>query len=193
MANTNRSYGFIPFRHLCGGVIRTNEYQIATSGTTGFNDDIFQGAPVALNTDGTIELAVAGSLVMVGIFDGCRYYAADGSVVFSPRWPASTAVLPGSTITAYVYDDPFITYKVKCATGVAFTQAMVGANADHVGTSGSTTTNRSTARLDLTSLVATTAGWRILRLIPEPGNTYGDSADVEVFCNESVYRTTAGV
>lgn len=193
MANADTPYGFIPLRHLSGGVIRTNSYQIATSGTTGYNDTIYAGCPVAMNTDGTIEIAAAGSTVMLGVFDGCRYTAADGSFVFSRYWPASTSVLSGSTIEAFVYDDPNITYKVQCVTGTAFTQAMVGANADHVGTSGSSTTGQCTSELAIGTLTTSDGGWRILRLIDEPNNALGEHAKVEVLCNEHLYRVVVGI
>ncbi len=192
MANADRANGFTPLRHLAGGVIRANEYQILTSGATGFNDDIYSGDVVKRNADGTIEIAAAGD-TGVGIFNGCQYVASDGSIVFSRHWPASTAVKSGSTIKASVYDDPNITFRVQTATGVNFTLAMEGANADFVYAAGSSVTGQSASELDLSTVATTSANFRILRLVAEPDNAYDDAhAKVEVRFNEHSYLTTTG-
>lgn len=194
MANADRPNGFVPMRHLAGGVIRPSEYRINTSGTTGFNDTIYSGDVVKMNTDGTIELAAAGDTTLLGIFDGCQYIASDGEVKFSRYWPASTAVLTGSTIKAFVYDDPRITFRVQTATGANFTQAMEGANADFVYAAGSAFTGQSASELDISAPGSATANFRILRLIEEVDNAYGEAhAKVEVAFNEHLYLSTVGV
>ncbi len=189
MANANTPNGFTPLRHLSGGVIRSNAYNIATSGTTGFNDTIRQGDLVVMNTDGTVELATAGS-VITGIFDGVQYFATDGSCVFDNQWTASTAVLAGSTITAYVYDDPNLTYACQASTA-ALTD--LGNSFDIAAGTGSSTTKRSGAYLDAGTGNTTSAGLRLLRLIPMPNNEYGAYAKVEVTPVEHSYKLAAGI
>lgn len=175
MANTNAPQGFKPLRHLAGGVIRANEYLIATSGTTGFNDNIFTGDAVAINGDGTIEVAVAGA-VALGIFAGCYYTASDGSIVFTRNWVASTAVKTGSSIRAMVFDDPNIAYEVQAATAAA---TDVGLVVDHVVGSGNATTGTSGSYLDTTD-VTTSGGWRVLGLVDRVTNEWGAYAKLVV-------------
>lgn len=189
MANANTPTGFSPGRHIAGGVIRTSQYQIATSGTTGFNDTIRQGDIVKQNTDGTVELAAAGD-TFIGIFDGVQYFAADGSAVFDNQWTASTAVLSGSTITAYVYDDPFMTYTCQMST-MALTD--VGNNFDLNTGTGSSTTKRSGSYLDQATGNTTSAGFRLLRILPQPDNQTGLYAKVEIAPVEHSNRVAAGI
>ena len=65
------------------------------------------------------------------MFAGCEYIDPTGKPVASPYWPASTQVLAGSQIIAYVYDDPATVYKT-CVTANAsgFVQAAIGDQVD---------------------------------------------------------------
>ncbi len=174
MANTNAPQGFKPVRHYGGGVVRANQWLINTSGTTGFNDNIYSGDPVILNADGTIEIAAAAA-GFLGVFDGCEYVAADGTPVFSRRWPASTSVLSGSSIKAYVYDDPMIVYEIQANTAAA---TDVGLVCDFVVGSGNATTGQSGTYADPSD---TTGGsLRILGLVPRADNAYGAYAKILV-------------
>jgi hypothetical protein len=129
MANGDYAFGFRPVMHGAGGMpARLGEYAIADSTGTGYGTSIGYGDLVKLAGDGTIQLATAGDQ-MVGIFQGCRYVASDGSQVFSKNWVASTVVKTGS-ITALVYDDPHGIYEVQADTST--TQASVGQFADLV-------------------------------------------------------------
>ena len=200
-ANAFGYNGFTPSRHLQGGVIRANAYQILTSSTTGFNDNIFSGDAVALNTDGTIETFAAGAgsataPTLLGVFAGCTYIASGSNqVVYSPNWVASTAVITGSKITAWVYDDPMILFAVTTDAATAITQDMVGLNADHVVGTGSTYTGQSGSYLNMASGTGTaTASFRVYGIIDMPGNVIGNTlCRVEVFCNEHVFRLGIGV
>lgn len=194
-ANNFGLNGFTPHRHLAGGVIRTQRFQINTSGTTGFDDTIRQGDPVKLNTDGTLELAAAGDTGLLGIFNGCEYIASDGSVVFDDQWTASTPVQTGSKIYAHVYADPNITYAVTSDETTVSAQAMVGANADFVAGTGSSLTKRSGAYLDVTTTIGSaTANFRILDIIDIVGNTVGNTKTrFEVKFNEHALLSTTGV
>lgn len=190
MANTNAPNGFTPSRHMAGGVIRSSEFLIATSGTTGFNDTIRQGDVVMQNTDGTIELATAGA-TFLGIFDGVQYVDANGNMIYSNQWTASTAVLSGSVIRAYVYDDPFITYECQMST---FAATDVGNNFDIAVGTGSSVTQRSGAYLDAATGNPTSAGFRLLRIVDRPGgNEVGAYARVEVAPVETSNRIATGI
>lgn len=188
MANVDAKSGFKPLRHLGGGVVRASEYLINTSGTTGFNDNLFTGDPVVLNADGTIEIATNNTAAVLGIFYGCQYIASDGSVVFSPNWVASTAVKAGTTIKAMVYDDPNISFEVQ-ATTCASTD--IGLVCDFVIGTGNTTTGRSGGYIDQAD--TTNGSFRILRLIERAGNEYGAYAKVEVLNTSATLRSATSI
>lgn len=188
MANTDAKSGFKPLRHLAGGVIRANEYFINTSGTTGFNDNIFSGDVVALNADGTIETAAAGA-VTLGIFEGCYYIASDGSVVFTRNWVASTAVKTGSKIRAMVFDDPNIAFEVQAATAAS---TDVGLVVDHVVGTGNATTGTSGSYIDVSD-TTTSGGWRVLGLVDRVGNDWGAYAKVIVKPAATTLTNATGV
>ena len=195
--------GFTPYRHFAGGVIRMNAYQILTSSTTGFNDNIFSGDLVARNADGTIETFSAGdgsatAPTLLGVFAGCQFVDSSGTVWFKPNWVASTACLTGSKITAWVYDDPMTTFLAtttrNAESGVASAQLDIGINADHVVGTGSALTGQSGSYVNMVSGTGTaTAALRILAYPDIPNNTLGLSGcRVEVMLNEHVYRLGIG-
>ena len=187
MPNVNAPSGLKPVRHLGGGVVRANEYLINTSGSTGFNDNIFSGDPVVLNADGTIEIAPAGA-PPTGVFHGCNYVASDGSIVFTRNWVASTAVKAGSQIQAYVYDDPMIAYEIQANTAAS---TDVGVLCDFVVGSGSALTGQSACTADVSD---TTGGsLRVLRLVPRPDNAYGAYAKLEVQIPASTLNTATTI
>lgn len=186
MANANNPSGFKPLRHMGGGVIRSQAFNINTSGTTGFNDSIATGDLVKLNADGTIEAGANGDGVALGVFDGCDYTASDGSKVFARRWPASTAVLSGSVITAHVYCDPMITYEVMTNTCAA---TDVGAVSDVVVGTSSTVTGQSASYVDVADVTNGVA--RILKIIDRPDNAVGAYCRVEVLLNSQLNVTTS--
>ena len=68
MANVNAPNGFVPLRHLTGGVIRANEYAIAN----GYAANLASGDLVTLATDGTVIRGTAGG-VALGVFYGVEH------------------------------------------------------------------------------------------------------------------------
>jgi len=184
MANVNAPNGFVPLRHLTGGVIRANEYAIAN----GYAANLASGDLVTLTTDGTVIRGTA-----LGVFYGVEYIDNDtGDVKFKKVWSNATAVKSGTPIKAYVYDDPNITYAVQ--TNGVFATANVGELANvTIGTYNSTY-GHSTDELDIATLATTAKTLRILRLIDYPNNAAGADASVEVVINLSLYGTqNAGV
>lgn len=189
MSNVNAPNGFRPTRHLKGGVIRTNDYQIA-SGTA---SAILQGDPVHLADTGLLEKAAGGDVNLAGVFAGVRWTDPDGTPRFSNQWPAAQATKGAAPAMATVYDDPDIAFEVQCKTGTAFAQTNVGNNADFDAGTGNTATGMSGASLDISAAAAATANFRILGLIDRPGNAVGDSARIEVRFNEHLAINAAGI
>jgi hypothetical protein len=103
----DKPYGLKPI-NLYGGTPfagATRQYRIASA----YNTGIFFGDVVEMINDGTIiksaittaRATVTTSQVM-GIFMGCSYVNAQGQVIFSQYYPASTTAPTGTVITAYV-------------------------------------------------------------------------------------------
>ena len=172
MANLDAPAGAKPFRHLSGGMIRASEYKIAS----GTSSDIFTGDFVKLLSTGYIDVASAGNRIL-GVFAGVKYTASDGEVVYKKYFPTGTTTLASADVTAYVYDDPNITYRIQSAGSADFTD--IGNLADHVAGSGSTTTGQSGHEISGTTGTGT-AGLRILRLIDDPDNSAGTNGELEV-------------
>jgi len=189
MANLDAPQGFTPTRHLAGGVIRTNAYEIANgSGTS-----IFTGDAVQLLTNGTITL-MANDTKPVGVFAGCEYTdQATGDVKFLKVWTASTTVKTNSAVKAYVYDDPDIIFSIQCDG--TFANADVGLNSNVTLTAGNTDFGYSKQEITVSTFAVTaTLPIRILRLIDEPGNVVGAASKVEVYINNHQLRAnTAGI
>ena len=189
MANLDAPQGFTPVRHIAGGVIRTNAYEIANgSGTS-----IFTGDAVQLLTNGTITL-MANNTKPIGVFAGCEYTdQATGDVKFLKVWTASTTVATNSAVKAYVYDDPDITFSIQ--TDGTFANAQVGLNSNVTLTAGNTAFGYSKQELTSTTVAVTaTLPIRILRLIDEPSNAVGANAKVEVYINNHQLRAnSAGI
>jgi len=176
MANLDAPSGARPFRHLSGGMIRASEYKIAS----GTSSDIFTGDFVKLLSTGYIDVASAGNRIL-GVFAGVKYTASDGEVVYKKYFPTGTTTLASADVTAYVYDDPNITYRIQSAGSADFTD--IGNLADHVAGSGSTTTGQSGHEVSGTTGTGT-AGLRILRLIDDPDNSAGTNGELEVVIYE---------
>lgn len=114
MVNPNAPFGLRPVRHMKGGVIRANEYNIADQYATA----LFLGDPVvATGTGINIGIATAGSSsVISGVFAGCEYLNALGDTIFSKSWPASQVTDLRQPIKAFVYDDPDLLFEIQFAT-----------------------------------------------------------------------------
>ena len=189
MANLDAPQGFTPVRHIAGGVIRTNAYEIANgSGTS-----IFSGDGVQLLTNGTITL-MANDTKPIGVFAGCEYTdQSTGDVKFLKVWTASTTVATNSAVKAYVYDDPDITFSIQCDG--TFANTDVGLNSNVTLTAGNTEFGYSKQEITVSTFAVTnTLPIRILRLIDEPSNAGGAASKVEVYINNHQLRAnSAGI
>lgn len=186
MANNNSPFGFVPVKTMGGeGAPAMNEYSILTAYATG----IGLGDPVKFagdsSTFGKPYLALAGvSDVFVGIFAGCEYTDSSGAVRFEKNWVASTSVLTGTRIKAYVYDDPRTLFKVQMSGALAATD--IPNNADL--TAGTVVNGVSGAMLDSTTILTTnTLGWRIREFWEAPGNELGTYGIVVCQINRSAF------
>lgn len=183
MANVDAAFGFIPIRHLSGYAPRANKYTIAT----GLAENIFTGDLVIVIADGVITPHTATETNNIGVFAGVSYTASDGSYVYSQYWPSGTTA---TNIIAYVYDDPFIVYKVQSAGTPA--QTNIGNCADVVAGAGSTTTGISGFESSGT-MSNGTASVKILALHDNPNNAFGTNAVMEVLINEHLIKDGAGI
>lgn len=142
----NAAFGLRPISSITGGswTEKTNEYYIYTStdGATTYNTSIFTGDPVVFTptaaniAGGTANANVGGFITrylpaftdgtpstfsvlpLLGVFMGCEYIASTGIFVKSAYWPASTQVLKGSSIKAFVIDDPNVVYDIQISSSI---------------------------------------------------------------------------
>jgi hypothetical protein len=139
MSLTAMAYGLVPVFHPTGQN-RANQYRILNNTGTGYGTAIYKGDTVAMGTNGTVEVGGGAGTTILGVFAGCEYIDATGKPVASPYWPASTAVVSGTAIKAYVYDDPQTVYKISTAGGTpsGYVQTAVGGQCDYTAVAGST-------------------------------------------------------
>ena len=193
MANTDAAFGMRPVK-MIGGAPYTggqSRYRIAAN----YGTSIFMGDMVAQVTGGGVEVhADGGSVPIVGVFNGCRFTdPTTGKETFSPYYPASTNA---ADIEAFVIDDPNVVFEIQA--DAAFPVADLFGNFDIVYTSsGSTTTGRSGAELDVTT-GATTANLPIKAIDisqdPENSDVGSDATNVYVVIQNHIFgQKSAGL
>lgn len=186
MANANGPRGLKAVRKLGGGSISLTEYSIATT-----TDAIYSGDKVKLTGTGNgIDQADATDELNIGVFAGCRYVEADGTVKFSGYWPGSVGA---KNAVALVYDDPTIIFEVQ---GDTVNEADIGLLADITPGTGNASTGMSGAYIIASAGATSGKNFQILRLAPRPDNAYGAYAKVEGIFVEHAYKSgtpTAGV
>ena len=172
-------YGYVPVNLIGGQVFAgsTRMYRINYA----YNTSIFFGDPVVL-ANGSItlpSLPVNSTNTIVGFFLGCTYTdPVTKQKRFSQYWPAST--LAGDCL-AYVADDPDVVLKTA-VTASAGSLVISSANSINVGSNmvgnssvtGLTSTGNSrNGVIVATAAGATTAGFRVLSLVPDTQVSYG--------------------
>ena len=189
MANVDAAFGAKPVRHLTGGVIRATEYKIVKE----YAANVFTGDFVQLAATGYVQVGAATNRLL-GVFNGCKYTASNGEIIFKRYWPADTATLSDGDVSAYVYDDPNIVFAIQSSGSTVF--ADIGNLGNHVVTAGSTSTGQSKHEIDGTTGTGT-AGLRVLGLYDEPKNAYGTNVVLETVIWEHELsghdQSTAGV
>lgn len=151
MALTASPFGFVLRKHPTGQS-QAIAYTIAAT----YNTAIGYGDPVALNTDGTLNIGTAGSDV-IGVFAGVHYKDATGKPNYAKNWPG--AITGATDIVAYVYDDAGNVYEVQVASGGSgYVQTAIGAQANFVINTPNTATGQSTSALNATLIAAASQG-----------------------------------
>lgn len=185
----NAPNGFVPNRLITGSAWTgvANSYPI----TSTYGTALYKGDPVTQLNDGTIGVGVAGSTIL-GIFYGVKYVNSQGTAVFSPYWPGNPGVLTGSTVEAFVIDDPNVVYSVQetSSTGTAGTPLAltdVNLNINFLYTAGNAAVGTSGVSLNNESENTTaTLNCKIIGL--DPNSTVGAYANWLVTINNQAYR-----
>lgn len=183
MPSTATPQGLRPFNHPSGVGVRTTE---AGTILTGYATNILQYAPVRIATDGSLEIAAAGTRGC-GTFLGVEYTDSNGRRQYANQWTASTA---GTAIVAYYTRDQKLRYIVQSSATLALTD--MGKQYDWgTATNGNTTTGLSTVTLDATTS-ASNAGLRVIGLAPTMSNAWDDTY-VDVIVEIAEHQDTADV
>jgi len=207
MASTASPYGFRAVNEL-GGLPYAGSTRQFLIDPAGYNTNIFNGSIVALNTSGYLNIVTTNGdnstpfpAGTIGVFVGCSFVNAQGQTIYSQYYPANTASVNGSAITAYVIDDDRAVFQVQSAGTV--TQAALGANvylnAVQSTSTGSTTTGNSNTAVVAGSSAATTSGYafRVVGFANVPGfSTVGDAyTDILVKFNPGAhsYSNATGI
>jgi len=207
MASTASPYGFRAVNEL-GGLPYAGSTRQFLIDPAGYNTNIFNGSIVALNTSGYLNIVTTNGdnstpfpAGTIGVFVGCSFVNAQGQTIYSQYYPANTASVNGSAITAYVIDDDRAVFQVQSAGTV--TQAALGANvylnAVQSTSTGSTTTGNSNTAVVAGSSAATTSGYafRVVGFADVPGfSTVGDNfTDILVKFNPGAhsYSNATGI
>lgn len=132
----NAPFGLRPSSSISGGswTEKTNQYFIHASadGATTYETSLFNGDPVMWNTAAASTISGVATIAryafnndattgnnntsILGVFQSCEYLDSTGKLVQAPYWPASTQVLAGSKIKAYVIDDPDVVFEIQVST-----------------------------------------------------------------------------
>jgi len=207
MASTASPYGLRAVNEL-GGLPYAGSTRQFLIDPAGYNTNIFNGSIVALNTNGYLNIVTTNGdnstpfpAGTIGVFVGCSFVNAQGQTIYSQYYPANTASVNGSAITAYVIDDDRAVFQVQSAGTVA--QAALGANvylnAVQSTSTGSTTTGNSNTAVVAGSSAATTSGYafRVVGFANVPGfSTVGDAyTDILVKFNPGAhsYSNATGI
>ena len=186
MSATSTPFGLRPSFHPSG----LDRAVALTDGiASAYSSSILKGQPVALNTNGQIIVATAGSAYL-GAFAGVEWTDTTGRRRVSNYWPANTAFNTGSCV-AYYYSDPNIVYDIQCDGSLAQTSIGDQANFTNI-TAGSTTTGLSQCTISSSLVGSGNVGdMRIVGLYNGVDNAWGDSyTTVQVQISRSQYVAT---
>lgn len=194
MASTASPYGFRAVNEL-GGLPYAGSTRSFPINPAGYAVNIYNGSLVYVAASGYLQICTAtgadattnafptGTTLTgaVGVFVGCTYTNAQGQIIYSQFYPANTASVQGSTITAYVVDDDRAVFQVQADGSVA--ASALGANvslaAAQSTSTGSTTTGNSTTAVSATT-GTTTAAFRIVGFANTPGFSVAGDAYTDI-------------
>ena len=180
MANVDAAFGYRPIGKVGSGVNNagTSLYAIGDN----YNTSIFKGDHV-MQASGLVIAGTAGGDNNLGVFNGCFYIdPTSAKPTWSNYYPADTnvtasgSITGGTTIDAYIYDDPFYLFEAQCDGTIAKTD--IGKNTESVLGTSSTINGLSVTEIDSGS-EATTAGLqvRITGISKDPDNSDASSAN----------------
>jgi hypothetical protein len=196
--NTNAPRGFVPTRRIDGACasFAMNAYTIAS----GYATAIGKGDPVISLNDGTIGIGVAGSQVRGVLWGGVEYTDTSGNFIQRPNWVASTTAKAGTTVKAYIIDDPNIVFTIQetdgsSGAGTALALTDVGLNINFVIGAPNTLGDSTTSINNTTEDTTATLNCKILGLTDHPENAVGDYANLDVVFNAHQLKSvgTAGI
>ena len=202
MATTAAPYGLKPVKRADGMPYAgaTSQYLIDPAGEA---TNLFYGQVVIIGADGYIALSTAtgadittnnlgGSGVgAIGVFVGCEYVNAQGQVIHAQYYPSGYAAPTGTSIKAYVVDDPNVLFQAQLdGTGA---QTIIGTNTFFASvqstSTGSTATGNSTSALDATVQTAA-AAFRVVAHVSPASDAF---PDVLVKFNPGAHQMTNNV
>ena len=189
-------YGLKPI-NLIGGQVFAGATRLLNI-ASGYATSIFYGDVVQIDTagSGTIVKDTGNTTANpVGVFLGCSYVNSQGQTIFTQYFPANTTAPTGTTITAYVADDPDQLFKVVLVAGTTVDgngltpaylgRTVIGSNAQLVQNTGSTVTGDSKVAIYTAAGATTTATLpiRIIDVVPDTANSSGNFCEVIVKWN----------
>ncbi len=203
MAITAAPYGLKPVKRADGMPYAgaTSQYLIDPAGEA---TNLFYGQVVIIGADGYIALAtgtgadlttnsISGTTGVgaIGVFVGCEYVNAQGQVLHAQYYPSGYAAPTGTSIKAYVVDDPNVLFQAQLdGTGA---QTIIGTNtffaAAQSTSTGSTSTGNSTSALDATVQTAA-AAFRVVAHVSPASDAF---PDVLVKFNPGAHQMTNNV
>ena len=205
MASTASPYGLRAVNEL-GGLPYAGSTRSFLIDPAGYNTNIFNGSIVAINTSGYINIVTTNGdnstpfpAGTIGVFVGCSFVNAQGQTMYSQYYPANTASVNGSAITAYVIDDDRAVFQVQANGSMA--QTTLGMNvilsAVQSTSTGSTTTGNSTTAVSTSAAATSGYAFRVVGFADVPGfSAVGDAfTDILVKFNPGAhsYSNATGV
>lgn len=202
MANTLAPSGFMLAGILDGtvGSLGQSQWQISSA----YTSNIYSGDPVYLTSGYVTVGASSTSTPILGIFIGCEYYSsAVNRKIWSPYWPASTAVPSGTTIDAWVITNPNATFTVQANNASALAQSALNTSFGYAGqgTTGAAPTSQaltgqSVSYLDTASGANSGNPFRLVAFVTAPPGANGTDTTsayqkVLVAFNNQQYRVNA--
>ena len=205
MASTASPYGLRAVNEL-GGLPYAGSTRQFLIDPAGYNTNIFNGSIVAINTSGYINIVTTNGdnstpfpAGTIGVFVGCSFTNAQGQIIYSQYYPANTASVNGSSITAYVIDDDRAVFQVQAAGTLAQTALGMNVflNAVQSTSTGSTTTGNSNTAVSISAAATSGYAFRVVGFADVPGfSTVGDAfTDILVKFNPGAhsYSNATGV
>lgn len=170
MSAISNPFGCVP-AYSNSGNIAARPYSIASA----YAANILKYSPVKLISDGTLQVAAAGDVDIIGIFAGVTWIDAQGVPHSSDMWTSGTVTTTNSSpFFAWVWDDPTMIFNIQADGSVALS---TGGQVDFSNTTaGSTTTGLSACTASASSL--TSSGQNQLRIVgigTQIGNVWGDA------------------